>query len=99
MPLMAEFGVCEPVGRKFRPAVGHVPPPEYTQLEHLFRRQIRREFRVKIFPHRFGPVVTVVFLKIVIYNHFLTDNHWTTCFGHGGRALRFFDSDLTLLDM
>src|SRR5262245_53971097 len=47
MALRIQFGVREPVGRELGLAVGHVAAAEDAEREHLLRRKLGMELRMK----------------------------------------------------
>ena len=68
-PIRRELRPLEPARRKFLPAIGHVFPTEYAELEHLFRRQLRRKAGTERAPHGFGAEVYVSLLHFVVHLH------------------------------
>ncbi len=54
MLLVAELGFLEPIGRKLFAAIGHVFPSKYTELQHLFWRELWLESLIEILAYRFG---------------------------------------------
>lgn len=67
MAFRTQFGVVEPVGRKFVSTVGHVFSAENTEFEHLGRRQLGLKISMKILAKRLGTVINVTRLHRVIY--------------------------------
>ena len=63
---MTESGAPEPGRGKLFAAVTHVLPAEYSQLQHLFRRQLRFEIRMKVLARRFSEIIDVTLLHEVI---------------------------------
>lgn len=70
MPLMAELGLCKPTLRKLLGAVRHILPPENPQLQHLLRRELRLEFRMKVLPFGFGQFIAVIPLHQIVDDDF-----------------------------
>src|SRR5579864_6628352 len=48
MPIMAKFGLGEPIGRKFRAAIGHVLASKYAEREYLLWRKFGVKVRMKM---------------------------------------------------
>lgn len=77
VPLGAQFGVIEPVGRELLCAIGHVLAAEDAEFEHLFRRELRLELGMKVLAHRLRAVVNVLAL------HFVADDDANRLHGNG----------------
>src|SRR5262245_27447263 len=56
----------KPATGKFAPAVGHVLAAEHAEPEHLSRRQLRLEFRVKATSRRRAQHVAIALLHLVV---------------------------------
>ena len=70
MTLGAQSGFGKPGGGKFASAVGHVFSAENAHGEHLLRRQLGFEFRIKIAAGRAAEQITVFFLHPVVDDDF-----------------------------
>ena len=69
MALVAKLRASEPRRGKLFTAVSQILATEYSQLKHLFRRQLRFEIRMKVLAGRFGEVIDVTFLHQVVDLH------------------------------
>ena len=56
----------EPAFRKLLAAVGHVLAAEYTETQHLLRREIGREFRIEVAADRGRKIIAVALLHPVV---------------------------------
>src|SRR3954465_12239287 len=70
MPSGAELGAREPAGRELASAVGHVLSAEHPERQHLFRRQLGPELRREVPADRFGAVIHVAALHLVVDDDF-----------------------------
>lgn len=69
VPVRVELRFGEPGHREFLPAIGHVPPAEYAQLQHLFRCQLGFELFIEMFAHGFGQAIGEAVLYLVVHFH------------------------------
>ena len=66
VPLGAEAGLVEPLGREFGLAVGHVFATKHAQREQLFGSKLRAKIRMEILSLRLGHEIDVALLHEVI---------------------------------
>ena len=66
MTIVIKFGLLEPGSGKFLTAIRHVLAAKYTELKHLFRRELGREIRTEVPAGRFGEVIEITFLHQVV---------------------------------
>lgn len=66
MAFVTEFGSSKPIRGELVCAVSHILPAKHTKFEHLFRRKLGLELRVKILTCRLGAEVNVALLHQII---------------------------------
>src|SRR4029079_4720996 len=66
MTFMTKFRVAKPFRRKFFPAVSHILAAEYSQLQHLFGRQLGFEIRMKVPARKLTEVIDIAALDEVV---------------------------------
>lgn len=69
MSIGRKFRFLEPAGRKLSSTIRHILSSKYSEREHLFRCQLRFEYRPKIASHWLRPPVDVALLHLVVYLH------------------------------
>lgn len=72
MSLVTHFYIDKPLLWEFVRAVRHIFSTKYSQCETFSGREVRLEFRMKVFTHRLYELIDIALLHHVMYGHLFT---------------------------